>query len=209
MRTFDAPAEYEIVPPCPPQTNVGMYRNRLVLAVRVRPARNAVLAAACVLSTGAVTAPATPHPFRLSVADVGVTETGLQARIRFFWDDLQYAVMERTSNMEFQLAENEEVDAIIETYINDMLVLEAGETALRGEVTARGVEDAARIDEVMWWYRLEYSLPSSAERVGMRNRLLFNMFEDQRNIVNLKTRSGRERTYYFSWDEDNITIPIG
>ena len=90
-----------------------------------------------------------------------------------------------------------------------MLVLEAGDTVVRGEVTARGVEDAARIDEIMWWYRLEYALPSAAERVRIRNRLLFNMFEDQRNIVNLKTRSGRERTYSFSWDEDNVTIPIG
>ncbi len=184
-----------------------MYRNRIVPAVR--PARNAVLTAACVLTTGAVTAPATTHPFRLSVADVGVTETRLQARIRFFWDDLQFALMEHTSDMEFRLAETEEVDGVIESYINHMLVLEVGDTVVHGEVTARGVEDAARIDEIMWWYRLEYALPSSAERIRIRNRLLFNMFEDQRNIVNLKTRSGRERTYSFSWDEDNVTIPIG
>ena len=140
---------------------------------------------------------------------MGVTESTLKARIRFFWDDLQLAVMENTSDMEFELAENDEVDAIVETYINDMLLLEADEAAVRGRVTARGVEDAARIDEVMWWYRLEYSLPPSAERVRIRNRLLFNMFEDQRNIVNLKTRSGRERTYRFSWDEDDVTVPIG
>ena len=183
-----------------------MYQNRIVLAVR--RVRSAVATATCVLATGAVAAPATPHPFRLSVADVGVTESRLQARIRFFWDDLQLAVMEHTSDMEFELAENEEVDAIVETYINDMLVLEAGETVVQGEVTARGVEDAARIDEVMWWYRLEYSLPPSTERIRIRNRLLFNMFEDQRNIVNLKTRGGRERTYYFSWDQDDVTIPI-
>ena len=184
-----------------------MYRNRIASAVH--HARSAIAAAACVLATGAVPDPERPHPFRLSVADVAVSESGLQARIRFFWDDLQLAVMEHTSDMEFELAENEAVDTIIETYINDMLVLEAGETVVRGEVTARGVEDAARIDEVMWWYRLEYSLPTSVERVRVRNRLLFNMFEDQRNIVNLETRSGRERTYYFSWNEDNVTIPVG
>ncbi len=184
-----------------------MYRNRIVPAVRA--ARNAVLTAACVLTTGAVTAPATPHPFRLSVADVGVSETRLQARIRFFWDDLQFAVMEHTSDMDFRLAETEEVDRVVETYINDMLVLEAGDSVVHGGVTARGVEDAARIDEIMWWYRLDYALPPSAERLRIRNRLLFNMFEDQRNIVNLKTRSGRERTYSFSWNEDDVTIPIG
>ena len=101
------------------------------------------------------------------------------------------------------------MDAIVEAYINEMLVMEAGEAVIQGKVTARGVEDAVRIDEVMWWYQLKYMLPAGVERVGIRNRLLFNVFEDQRNIVNLKTRSGRERTYYFSWDEDNITVPVG
>jgi len=184
-----------------------MYRNRVVSAVR--RTRNVVAAVVCVLASGAVATPAPSHPFRLSVADVGVTGSGLQARIRFFWDDLQLAVMEHTSDMDFELAENEMVDEIVETYINDMLVLEIDTVALPGEVTARGVEEAVRIDEVMWWYRLEYALPSSTERVRIRNRLLFNMFEDQRNIVNLKTRSGRERTYHFSWDEDDVTLPIG
>ena len=184
-----------------------MYQLRIVPALR--RLRNAAAATTCLLAVGAVPTLEKPHPFRLSVADVAVSESGLQARIRFFWDDLQLAVMEHTSDMDFELAENEEVDTILENYINDMLVLESGETVVQGEVTARGVEDAARIDEVMWWYRLEYKLTPSAERIRIRNRLLFNLFEDQRNIVNIRTRSGRERTYYFSWDEDNVTMPIG
>ena len=160
------------------------------------------------LATGGSAAPEAPHPFRLSVADVGVTGSALEVRIRFFWDDLQFAVMERTSDMEFELVANEEVDAIVQEYINDMLAFEAGGAAVRGTVIERGVEEAARLDEVMWWYRLEYPLPSSVERVHIRNRLLFNMFEDQRNLVHLKTRSGKERAYYFTWDEDNLSVPV-
>lgn len=184
-----------------------MYRNRSGPAVRI--IRTAAAAIICVSATGAVGGPTGVHPFRLTVTDAGVFQNAIEARIRFFWDDLQYAVMEHTSNMEFELAETDEVDAIIEAYINEMLVLEAGEAVVQGKVTARGIEDAVRIDEVMWWYRLEYELPPGTDRIAMRNRLLFNLFEDQRNLVNLKTRSGRERTYYFSWDEDNITVPVG
>jgi len=184
-----------------------MYRNRS--GPVARNLRSAAVAAICVSATGAVNGPDTLHPFRLTVTDAGVFHSALEARIRFFWDDLQLAVMEHTSNMEFELAETEEVDAIIEAYINEMLVLEAGDSVVQGKVTARGIEDAIRIDEVMWWYRLEYALPPAVERIEIRNRLLFNMFEDQRNLVNLKTRSGRERTYYFSWDEDNVTVPVG
>ena len=184
-----------------------MYRNRPGSVVRT--VRSAAVAAICVSATGASGGHDRLHPFRLTVTDAGVFQSSIEARIRFFWDDLQLAVMEHTSNMDFELAETEEVDSVIEAYINEMLVVDAGEAVVQGKVTARGIEDAVRIDEVMWWYRLEYPLPAGTERIAIRNRLLFNMFEDQRNLVNLKTRSGRERTYYFSWGEDNITVPVG
>jgi len=148
------------------------------------------------------------HPFRLSVADVGVGDSVLDVRIRFFWDDLQLAVMESTSDMEFELAETREVDEVVEQYINDMLTIDADGTLLQGTVLERGIQDARNPDEVMWWYRLEYPLDPSVDRIHVRNRVLFNMFEDQRNLVHLRTRSGRERTYYFSWDEDNVTLRL-
>ena len=148
------------------------------------------------------------HPFRLSVADTGMTGPVLHARIRFFWDDLQLAVMQHTSDMEFRLAETPEVDAIIERYINEMLVLTAGDDVLPGKVTARGIDEADIVDEVMWWYRVEYSLDESVERVHVSNRLLFNVFEDQRNLIHLKTRRGRERAWSFSWSDDNVTMRL-
>ena len=148
------------------------------------------------------------HPFRLSVADAGTTGPVLHARIRFFWDDLQLAVMEHTSDTDFRLAETPEVDAIIEGYINDMLELTAGDAVLRGKVTARGIDVADVMDEIMWWYRMEYPVDESVERVHVRNRLLFNVFEDQRNLLHLKTRRGRERAYSFGLGDDNVTIRL-
>ena len=170
-----------------------------------RRAARLLAAVVCVLVSSAS---ASPHLFRLSVADVAVTGPVLDVRIRFFWDDLQFAVMESTSDMEFRLAETDEVDMVVQQYINDMLTIEAAGGVLQGTVVERGIEDARNPDEVMWWYRLEYPLDPSVDRVHIRNRVLFNMFEDQRNLVHLKTRSGRERTYYFSWDEDNVTIRL-
>lgn len=148
------------------------------------------------------------HPFRLSVADADIDEAVLHANIRFFWDDLQVAVMDHTSDMAFKLAETGRVDAIIERYINDMLVIKDGEAVLRGKVVARGIEEADLVDEVRWWYRLEYPLDESTERLHVRNRLLFNMFEDQLNLVHIKTRRGRERAYRFNWGRDNVTIRL-
>ena len=149
------------------------------------------------------------HNVRMSMATLETGARTLELEVRFFWDDLQIAVMERTSDMEFRLAETVEVDAVIEEYINEMLVLEAGGAPLQGRVVARGILDASRPDEVMWWYRLEYPVDSAPDRLYVRNRLLFNMFEDQRNIVHVTTASGNERAYYFSWNEEDVTIPLG
>ena len=137
-------------------------------------------------------------------------DTTLEAEptYRALQDDLQLAVMQHASDMEFRLAETPEVDAIIERYINEMLVLTAGDDVLPGKVTARGIDEADIVDEVMWWYRVEYSLDESVERVHVSNRLLFNVFEDQRNLIHLKTRRGRERAWSFSWSDDNVTMRL-
>ena len=148
------------------------------------------------------------HPFRLSVADAGTTGQVLHARIRFFWDDLQLAVAEHASDDGFKLAESPEVDSIIERYINEMLVLTAGDVVLQGSVTGRGIDEANVIDEVMWWYRVEYPVDESVERIHVVNRLLFNVFEDQRNLLHLKTRRGRERAWTFHQGDDNVTIRL-
>lgn len=148
------------------------------------------------------------HPFRLSVADAEVAGDTLRARIRFFWDDLQLAVMEHTSDMAFRLEETPRGDSIVFAYIDDMLAIEAGGARLAPTLLDRGIDDATLIDEVMWWYRLEYRLPAGTERIAIRNRLLFNLFEDQRNVVHLKTRAGRERAYAFGWSKDSAAAAL-
>ena len=149
-----------------------------------------------------------PHNIRMSIGSLETGPGTISLEVRFFWDDLQMSVMERTSDMAFELAETPAVDGIVQDYINDMLTLEVEGTRLQGRVVARGVQDAPRPDEVMWWYRLEYSVDGAPERLYVKNRLLFNMFEDQRNILHVTTRSGRERAYYFSWAEDDVTVPL-
>ena len=148
-----------------------MYRNRVAGTARIGRgpcsdrragrAHRARWALATLLCAVASSALVPSHPFRLSVADIGVGDSVLDVRIRFFWDDLQLAVMENTSDMEFELAETREVDEVVEQYINDMLTIDADGTLLQGTVLERGIQDARNPDEVMWWYRLEYPLDPS------------------------------------------------
>ncbi len=182
---------------------------------RRRGLRVAAFAALATLSAGAVgeRGAALPgngfeHPLRLSVAETSFLGATMRVRVRFFWDDLQFAVMERTGDLSFELAESARSDSTVVRYVNEMLVFDGGDGPVRGRLLERGVERARRPDETMWWYRLEYPLPLAVERVRIRNRLLFNMFEDQSNLVLLETRSGEERTYRFTWDEDDVSVGI-
>ena len=185
-----------------------MYRKRIGLVAALRASRCSPGFALGLLWLATTGAAPPPHPFRVSVADVAVADDVLDVRVRFFWDDLQFGLMESTGDMEFRLQENDRVDALVEAYINDMLVLAAGGAVLEGRLVERGIQGARLPDEVMWWYRMEYPLDPSVNRIDVTNRLLFNMFEDQRNLIQLTTADGRERTQYFSWDQDSAVLRI-
>ncbi len=153
--------------------------------------------------------PAAPHNVRLTVADGGIEDETLYFKIRFFWDDLQLALMDHTSNMEFRLAETEAVDNVVLDYLRARFVVSVpGKGPLDGVIVQRGIQDAPRADEVMWWYRIEYEVPGSAEEARIQNRLLFNLFEDQRNIVHLVGRGGAEESYAFGWSLDEASLDL-
>lgn len=148
------------------------------------------------------------HNIRVSIGTLDLGEDTLRFRVRVFWDDLELALMEHSSDMGFRLADEEAVHAQIGAYINTMVELEIDEARVVGELTNHGIEEARRPDEVMWWYELSYTAPERMTRIKIRNRLLFNLFEDQRNILHVTMPNGSERAYYFSWDEDAIDFPV-
>ncbi len=148
------------------------------------------------------------HDLRLSIGRLAFDQGVVRLRVRLFWDDLQLALMEKTSDMEFRLADTEEVHRLVISYINEMLHVEGDGVRLIGHHTSHGIEDAPRADEVMWWYELAYEPSSEIQRLYLKNRLLFNLFEDQRNIVHVKMPSGQERAYYFSWAEEDVSFGV-
>ena len=148
------------------------------------------------------------HSLRLSITDLSFQEDHITLSVRMFWDDLQFGVMEHTSDMEFQLADEEVVHDLVTDYINAMLELQVDGEKVIGVRTQTGIQEARIPDEVMWWYELSYPTDGQVGELFLRNRLLFNMFEDQRNLLHLTLPDGKERAYYFSWAEESVRIPI-
>lgn len=153
----------------------------------------AVAAAAAFAPVGAAArAPrAFAHKFHTSFTEANYNaEAGtLEVTLRTFPDDLESAVRRRAppppapSPAKDQKKEFEERVA---AYVAETFRLE---TAKGEPIKISWVGMDAGVDSA--WLYFEARLPASAGEVRLRNRFLFDLFDDQINLVNLKT--GGER----------------
>jgi len=195
----------------------------------VTSARRLFVALACLSATGPGGAVAAPgagdrseseridrparlpaaHPLHLSTAQLVVEETTLYLRIRVFKDDLEGALAARAGVERFDLSPTPESDAAFLAYLGTTLSIQADGAELSAAVISSGVDlEAGQGDATVWWYLLSYESPAPVRSIAILDAVLFERFDDQRNIVRvLHSASGKQRTLYFAApDDDPITV---
>ena len=61
--------------------------------------------------------------------------------------------------------------------------------------------------EPVWWYMVQYKASSEIQAFTLRNTLLFERFDDQKNIVKVAHfPDDTQRTYYFAPGEERFDI---
>ncbi len=167
-------------------------------------------------ASAAGTGPAPPvvaaHPLHLSTAQLVVEDGALYLRIRMFKDDLEEALAAREGVELFTLSPTPESDAAFLAYLGAMLSIQADGVELSAAVISSGVDlEAGQGDATVWWYLLEYRTDAPARAITILDTVLYDRFDDQRNIVRvLHSASGRQRTLYFAApDDDPITVEFG
>jgi len=132
------------------------------------------------VSTGAVAA----HPFYVTVSQIdhNASERALEITIKFFTDDLQRALEQRTGSPLF-LGTDREVDSagdrLFEYVVaNVEIVIDGRAAALR--YVGKEVETDAT------WCYVEIVDVASPTRITVTNRLLLDYFDAQSNIVHVK-----------------------
>lgn len=140
------------------------------------------------------------HPLHLTVGKVEVEGTRASLEIRIFWDDLQLEVRSHSGNPGAEVrGPGADPDAVT-AYINDRLVLEFDGRAVRGDLVEWTLEgDANR-------YVLRYDLPSPPSRLGVRHRILLDLYEDQKNVLHVQKDGGRQRAFYFARRAEQQTV---
>lgn len=147
--------------------------------------------------------PAAPvaHDFHVSYGRLAVQGRSATLQVRFFRDDLEETLRAMTGARTYRMDASPEVDGQFMRYFNQHLVLTAAGTVVAGRVTASGEEND------MWWYRIQYQAPAELTRFSVRNTLLFDTFDDQRNIFKvMHFPDGAVETLYFTRGAEAFTV---
>jgi len=181
-------------------------------AGHVTPVTGLVLALAWLGGAGTPARPAriaAVHPLHLSTAQLAIEEKALYLRIRMFKDDLEAALAARADVPGFELTPTAAADSLFLSYLGSALALEADGRRLRAAVLSSGEDlEAGQGDARVWWYLLEYPVEAVPGSISIRNSVLYDRFDDQRNVVRvLHAASGKQRTLYFAApDAEPVTV---
>ena len=111
--------------------------------------------------------------------------------VRLFQDDLELALSRFHAIEGLRVRPDPIVDSLFASYFNARFTLSIADTTHEGRVVASGQA------ENMWWYAVTFEAADPITAVAFRNDLLFDIFDDQRNITRvLHTSTEKQRTFY-------------
>ncbi|HZG50647.1 MAG TPA: DUF6702 family protein [Pyrinomonadaceae bacterium] len=162
-----------------------------------------VLAAASSgLSVARVAPVAAAHKFHTSFteADYNAAERSLQITLRTFPDDLE-KVLGRRSGAAVRLDRKQEAEPLLIAYLQETFQLKnAG-----GEIVKLSwVGMDAGVDSA--WLYFEARLPEGVAGATLRNQFMFDLYDDQINLVNVK-EGGRKHGLTFK-NGDNFFLRL-
>ena len=140
------------------------------------------------VATAATSAPARPaHKFHTSFTRVeyDASAQSVEITIRTFADDLE-SILTRRHRRSVRLGKDKEAERLVFEYLKNNFELQTG---------GGGAREATRSVELRWvgmelradaaWLYVEGHVQGGLGGARLRNQLLFDLFEDQVNLVNV------------------------
>jgi hypothetical protein len=122
-----------------------------------------------------------PHELHETYADLAIEGGVVAGRIRFFKRDLERALGPILESDEVSLAPGAEADALVVRYLRDRLVLVAAGDTLAPRLLA--AEEVRLGHHAGWQVTLSWSADRAVGALRVRSTLLFELHDDQRNIM--------------------------
>ncbi len=131
------------------------------------------------------------HPLHLSYGNMVLEGEYVVLKVRMFQDDLEDALSHFHNIGALRLHVDPIIDSLFTGYFNTKFSLAIGDSTVHGAVVGSGESDD------MWWFTVLFENWEPITEISFRNDLLFDLFDDQRNITRvLYTPTERHRTYY-------------
>ncbi len=132
------------------------------------------------------------HDLHVSYGRVTIERTTVTIRLRMFTDDLSRALARHHGRDTVDVEARPVADSLAMAYLGRKLLVSADGRPLAGRIAAAGHEDK------MWWYLVEYPMAATAATLRIANRIFFELFDDQQNLLKvLPSRYGDETSLYF------------
>lgn len=138
------------------------------------------------------------HDIHLSHTRMVVDGATVQARIRVFHDDLELVLRRHTTRPELSVGDRSSHDSVFAAYFDATVSLTSSGERLRPRVIQSG-RDPDATDSPMWWYLVEFRAAKPIQTLAVKFELMFEQFDDQRNIVSIVKMPGEaRRSLYFA-----------
>jgi hypothetical protein len=145
------------------------------------------------------------HKLHVSYGAAAVENDVVIVRIRFFLDDLQAALRGHSGRRDLELEDDPVTEAAFLAYFNARFGLSVQGKPLTGRIIASGADELDR--EPVWWYAVQFEAPGTLTAFRVRNTLLLELFEDQRNIVKfVHFPDQTQKTYSFGRGEEEFDV---
>ena len=141
------------------------------------------------------------HKYHTSVTrlEYNAEDSSVEITIQTFTDDIE-AILSKRTGKTIRLDASKDSGRLVLDYLRDAFELRAGDANL--ELQWVGLEMKGG---TAWLYVLT-KLPGGFSKASLRNALLFDLFEDQVNIVNV-LNNGKKRSLVFRRGGDMQELP--
>ena len=157
----------------------------------------------CAATLPAVVPAAAAHKFHTSFteADYNAAERSLQITLRTFPDDLEN-ILSRRNGKPVRLDQKKTTEPLLVAYLQETFQLKnaGGETVKLSWVGMDAGVDSA-------WLYFEARLPQGCAGVQLRNRFMFDLYDDQINLVNVKQDSRKHALTFKNGDNFQPLAP--
>jgi hypothetical protein len=143
------------------------------------------------------------HTFHTSLAQMeyNAQEKSLEISLEVFTNDLE-TVLSKRSGKRVRLDKTDGADGLVLAYLQDTLNLKNGLGEIK-KLSWVGMEPKA---DAIWLY-VEVSMPEGLSGASLRDRLFFELLEDQVNIVHLKYEDKKADLFFKPGDEFKAISP--